>query len=384
MPLSPAARSAFEPIVARRPWSGAVEEREVVACVGIPLWKRKAVSRLLEPDGRQVAHCRLASRAVSLARRREGAVGVWPSRAPAALEQLAEAAGTPLVQIEDGFIRSVGLGAECWLPASIVFDRSGIHFDPSRPSDLERLLTETRFDAALVQRAERLVRQIIALGVTKYNLRGAPAPPRPAGRRTVLVPGQVEDDLSVLLGGAGVEGDLDLLERARALEPDALILYRPHPDVDAGYRRGRLADRQALRFADEVVRGHDLPSLLAAVDAVHVLTSLTGFEALIRGREVVVHGQPFYAGWGLTRDMAPPPRRGRPLAIAELAAAALILYPRYLDPATGELCEPETLVSRLAEPALPPLEVLPCLRRLQAHARRLAGRQPQRLAGRHG
>jgi capsular polysaccharide export protein len=137
-----------------------------------------------------------------------------------------------------------------------------------------------------------------------------------------------------------------------------------------------VADAEALRHADHVVRGHALPTLLAAVDAVHVLTSLTGFEALLRGREVVTHGQPFYAGWGLTRDLAPPPRRGRPLALAELAAGALILYPRYRDPVTGAMCTPETLVARLAENRRPRPALLPALRRLQAEGRRGLGLRP--------
>ena len=48
-------------------------------------------------------------------------------------------------------------------------------------------------------------------------------------RRIVLVTGQVEDDLSVQLGGAGVEGNLDLIRRARAAEPDAWLVFKPHP-----------------------------------------------------------------------------------------------------------------------------------------------------------
>lgn len=111
-----------------------------------------------------------------------------------------------------------------------------------------------------------------------------------------------------------------------------------------------IPDAEALRHADRVVRDADLTRLLDRVDAVHVLTSLTGFEALMRRREVVVHGHPFYAGWGLTRDLAPQsPRRGRTLELAELVAATLILYPLYLDPRTGLRCGPEELVAALGQ-----------------------------------
>jgi capsular polysaccharide export protein len=39
------------------------------------------------------------------------------------------------------------------------------------------------------------------------------------------------------------------------------------------------------------------------------------------------------------------------LTIAELVAAVLILYPRYLDPVTGLPCPPEILVGRMGEGA---------------------------------
>uniref|UniRef100_B0T6Z8 Capsule polysaccharide biosynthesis protein n=1 Tax=Caulobacter sp. (strain K31) TaxID=366602 RepID=B0T6Z8_CAUSK len=355
---------------------GAPPQAAIVACVGVAAWKRASVARLIAADGRasgpsadlgRPAFRARAGPALRRARDLGGAVGVWPSRAPADIESQAQALGVPLVCIEDGFIRSAGLGAECRPPASIVLDRAGVHFDPRRPSDLELHLTHDHFGETLTSRAQQLIERIVALGVTKYNLSGQ-APPFRGGRRTVLVPGQVEDDLSVKLGGAGVAGNLDLLRRVRQIEPDAVVLYRPHPDVEAGYRKGLIRDADALRYVDQVLRGHALPALLTSVDAVHVLTSLTGFEALLRGREVVVHGQPFYAGWGLTRDLSPPPRRGRRLALAELAAAALILYPRYIDPMTGETCSPETLVARLADQPEPRPGLLPALRRLQVGA----------------
>lgn len=62
------------------------------------------------------------------------------------------------------------------------------------------------------------------------------------------------------------------------------------------------------------------------------MTSLTGFDALLRGKRVVVFGRPFYAGWGLTQDMLPIPRRQRQLYLDELVAGALLHYPLYWDP----------------------------------------------------
>ena len=66
------------------------------------------------------------------------------------------------------------------------------------------------------------------------------------------------------------------------------------------------------------------------------MTSTVGFEALIREKPVVTYGMPFYAAWGLTTDRLKCPRRLRKLTLEELVCGALMKYPRYLNPATGE------------------------------------------------
>jgi capsular polysaccharide export protein len=107
-----------------------------------------------------------------------------------------------------------------------------------------------------------------------------------------------------------------------------------------------------------------------------VNTSLAGFEALLRSKPVTTHGVPFYAGWGLTRDLGPVPcRRTATRSLDELVAAVLLLYPRYLDPVTGLPCPPEVLVHRIAEGA--------GARQGGAvvQLRRLQGRWKKRLAG---
>lgn len=327
--------------------------RGIVAACGIAWWKRREIARFLATPGDPLRFFLSERRAIRHAARKNGAVAVWPSRISPGMAERAAAHGVPLVRVEDGFVRSVGLGSNLVPPSSITVDWRGIHYDPGHPSDLEAILADTAFPAPLLDRAERVRETILSAGISKYGGGGAHAfPERRPGRRLVLVPGQVEDDMSVRLGGAGLASNLELVRRARALEPDADIWFRPHPDVDAGHRKGAVADAEVLRFADRVVRGGSMARLLDRVDAVHVLTSLTGFEALLRGRAVTCHGVPFYAGWGLTRDLAPvPTRRGRPRSVAELVAAVLILYPRYLDPVTGLPCPPEVLMTRMADGA---------------------------------
>ncbi len=235
-----------------------------------------------------------------------------------------------VLRLEDGFLRSVGLGAELTRPLSWVVDRSGLYYDATRPSDLETLLAHAEFPPALLARAAALRQRVVAAGVTKYNV-GATRWVRPdAARRVVLVPGQVESDASLAYGAPGIRTNLALLQAARAACPDAWLVYKPHPDVAARLRASGDREHTARDWCDEIVVDADMGALLDAVDAVHVLTSLAGFEALIRGKAVTCHGQPFYAGWGLTTDMLPHPRRQRRLPLDALVAAALILYPTYL------------------------------------------------------
>jgi capsular polysaccharide export protein len=324
--------------------------RSIVVACGMAWWKRAEIRGFLWHPQRPLRIVRSPARALSIARKAGGAVAIWPSRVSPALVENAHAKGVPLVRIEDGFVRSVGLGVDLVPPSSVVVDASGIHFDPSGPSDLETILNGTEMSQRLIDRAKELRETIIAAGISKYSAGTvSTAPERRPGRRLVLVPGQVEDDMSVLTGGDGLTSNLELLRRARALEPEAEIWFRPHPDVDAGHRKGAVPDTEALAHADRIVRGGGMAPLLDAVDAVHVLTSLTGFEALIRGLEVTCHGAPFYAGWGLTRDLgAVPKRRHRRLTLDALVAGVLILYPRYLDPVTRLPCPPEVLVGRMA------------------------------------
>ncbi len=321
--------------------------RPIGALTGMSFWKRQRMRSFFHTGNAAPPLLRTAPAAQRAARGR--AIAAWSSRIP---RGLLENPPPPLIRVEDGFIRSFGLGSGFLPPCSIIADTSGIYYDPAHPSDLENLLLSTHFTPALLARARRLIDLLIHHGITKYGAGTvALALPDAAGRARILVPGQVADDLSVRLGGAGIAGNLDLLARVRAANPNAFIIYKPHPDVDAGHRAGAIPDTAARHHADLIIRGIPMAALIGAVDEVHTLTSLAGFEALLRHRHVVVHGQPFYAGWGLTQDLAPLPRRTRRLTIEELAAGVLLLYPRYLDPVTELPCTAEILAARLADPS---------------------------------
>jgi capsular polysaccharide export protein len=262
------------------------------------------------------------------------------------LAHLAE--GVRVVRVEDGFLRSVGLGADLTRPLSWVFDDLGIYYDARQPSALERSLQTETFSDAELERARSLRRLIVSAGVTKYNLASRHWTRPPGITRVILVPGQVESDASIANGCHGIRTNLELLQAVRQARPAAWIVYKPHPDVVAGLRRGGAGEDRAAQFCDEVVYNGSMHDLLQQVDEVHVMTSLSGFEALLRGRSVVCWGHPFYAGWGLTQDSLPHPRRTRRLQIDTLAAAALLRYPVYVGP-DGCRCSPEQALHSLVE-----------------------------------
>ncbi|HZV57151.1 MAG TPA: hypothetical protein VFF89_05705 [Sphingobium sp.] len=321
--------------------------RPIAAAFGFARWKQDTVESLLWGGTPVPFHPARESLLAQLPP--DSTVAVWKARiSPTFLERL-ESGPWRLLEAEDGFIRSAGLGADCVPPLSIVLDDLGAHYDPAGPSRLEAMLAQHVFTEEEIDRARALREWIVREGVSKYGVGAARPLERPGGaRRHLLVIGQVEDDRSVQFGGGPIKSNLDLLRQVRALEPDAFLIYRPHPDVEAGHRRGAIPPRIAHELCDAIDSKSSIGALIDMVDAVHVITSLAGFETLMRGKPVTTHGTPFFAGWGLTHDLAPvPARRGVTRTLDELVAATLLRYPRYLDPVTNLPCPAEVMVMRL-------------------------------------
>lgn len=307
--------------------------QDTVWAYGFPRWKHKYVRRCLA--GHDVQFLPLQAVVPS-----NGRVLLWGMMPPP------DGCTQPILRMEDGFLRSVGLGADLVRPLSWVIDQTGLYYDATRPSDLETLLATTEFSADLCWRAASLRERILTLGLTKYTLPGKNWR-RPATQRHVsLVVGQVESDASLAFGAPGIRTNLGLLQAVRAAYPDSYLVYKPHPDVVARLRAVGQGEDEARAWCDEIVTDAPMASLLEQVDNVQVITSLAGFEALLRGRRVTCYGLPFYAGWGLTEDKLSCPRRGRSLSLDALIAASLMLYPRYFSH-TG-IMDPETAITSLA------------------------------------
>jgi capsular polysaccharide export protein len=270
-------------------------------------------------------------------------LAVWGSR-PVSRTDL------KVLRLEDGFIRSVGLGAAYARPLSWVVDCTGIYYDATQPSDLENILQTFELTPGLLARAKKLREQIVSAGITKYNLSSKKDWYRPStAQKVLLVIGQVETDASIAKGATTIRTNIELLQQVRKLNPGAFLVYKPHPDVVAKLRKQGVQENKAKLYCNSIVQDTSLDAILAKVDEVHVITSLSGFEAILRDVPVVTYGCPFYAGWGLTKDYVPIERRKRKRSLDELVAAALILYPRYWLLRQKSLAQVETALNQLQQ-----------------------------------
>jgi capsular polysaccharide export protein len=302
--------------------------------VGWVPWKRSIAGDYFRSPGTELRHANSWAQAETLAEGRQDAkLLLWGAAA------LPETALMPVIRVEDGFLRSSGLGAAFHRPLSWVSDDLGIYFDPRTPSGLEILLETGGFSADEILASQELMEFLRDHRLTKYNVGGRVVAwhrKLAKGRKVILIPGQVELDASIKFGSPEIKSNLELLRAVRKAEPDAFLIFKAHPDLVAGARHGQILPAGLEDASDLAVTDGNVLDWLDLCDEVHTMTSTVGFEALIRQVPVVTYGMPFYAAWGLTTDRLACPRRTRKLTLEELVCGALVKYPRYLNPATGE------------------------------------------------
>lgn len=289
---------------------------------------------------------------------------IWGFKASEYLHRFVEKHDLKLWYVEDGFIRSIGLGASKTPPFSLALDSRTPYFNARAESDLEHLLQSYDFtsDPTLLPRAEALMRKILDTGLSKYNL-SSPVDIReiygPKTSRRILVIGQVEDDASIACGCERAVTNNELVELAHIENPGCQIIYKPHPDV-LHQKRQALSDPNEVRHLCKILADVPLSQAFETVDQVYTITSLAGFEALMRGIPVTTVGCPFYSGWGLTDDRQRNERRTRKLGVLEVFAASYILYPKYFDPIHRVSLTPEEAVERLVSLRAGKGEESPC------------------------
>ncbi|CCP03963.1 Capsule polysaccharide export protein kpsC [Erwinia amylovora Ea644] len=269
------------------------------------------------------------------------AIAVWGYRPSGKKEvRAAQSAGKTLMRLEDGFIRSQGLGVEGASPFSMVVDRLGMYYDAGRPSTLERMIQDTPGNSVLAAEAEDAMRTIVNEDLSKFNHALPFKRTTPIPSEVVLVVDQTAGDLSVKWGGGGATDFSRMVNAALSENPNATIWVKVHPDVLSGSRQGYLGavelDDRVHLFTEDV----SPQSLLRVVTKVYVVTSQLGFEALLAGKPVVCFGLPWYAAWGLTDDrhsgaVCLAQRRGR-ASLTALFTAAYLRYSRYIHPSSGQ------------------------------------------------
>ena len=224
---------------------------------------------------------------------------------------------------------------------SLVFDKKSIHYDYSKPSDLEELLQTRVFNNEELNRANQLIKQIKIKNISKYNLRTERVflhKKKSPKQKITIVLGQVETDYSIVYGVPNntiKKTNYALVCKVREDYPNDYIIYKPHPDLEHGLRSKGLEEVFIKNIADSIAYKTAIKDLFEISDRVAVFTSLGGFEALIRNIPVACYGLPFYAGWGLTEDKIInkliKKRRTRKLSLEELVYVAIIEYPYYFS-----------------------------------------------------
>lgn len=258
----------------------------------------------------------------------------------------------PMLFVEDGFLRSVGIGLSGELGMCTIIDDKTLHYDATQPSRLEMTLqSDDEMSESELKRSHRLIASIRRHRLSKYNhapdRRDVPAA---VGRRTILLVDQRFGDASVEFGMASEASFRRMLDDALA-DPQARVIAKLHPDAIGGGKGSYLGPLVAGRSDPRViVIDYDLNphALFDVVDDVWVATSGLGFEALMAGKRVRCYGVPYYAGWGATEDMTPCPRRARRRTVEEIFAVAWLRQSRYMNPVTGERGEIEDVVEFLA------------------------------------
>ena len=325
-------------------------------CVGITPWKKRYINQYLQSQDFAHRHWSkkdLLNVANDVADESESLL-VWGRKSEdSAIEMHLQ--GRPVARMEDGFLRSVGLGSNFTAPRSLVVDDLGIYFDATRPSRLEVLLQNYQCSESEKARAAELINTLKEQRISKYVSANDEAGGSDfyRGKQVLLVIGQVEGDASLRFGTTDVRSNLELLQAVRASNPKSIVVYKPHPDVVSGNRDDGIDNYGKLSsLCDRVEIELPIQNVMHLCEEIHTMTSLAGMEALLWGKKVVTYGRPFYAGWGLTADRCQFERRQRKLTLQELVYISYVEYPAYLDIESGEFTSVEKTIDALVEERL--------------------------------
>ena len=313
-------------------------EKKLALCIGFSEWKRGYIKEYLHHYSPFFTNHRTPTwKLIKLLDtiEQDFDVFIWSYQESAGLLQYFKKNDIPVTRVEDGFIRSIGLGLFETKPLSLAFDKRGLYFNTGTISDLEYILLHhaQHYDVRQLERAKELIRKITSKGISKYNFKKIDKKIEylPKDKKIVLVVGQVEDDMSIRYGCSSPMTNIDLLKKAFSENSDAFIIYKPHPDTLTGVRKTVSPLRECQKFCDVIDAEFQLATFIKVADHIYTITSLSGFEALMYGKKVTCLGSPFYSGWGLTDDRDKRDRIVKvKLSLEQIFYAAYIEYPNYI------------------------------------------------------
>lgn len=265
--------------------------------------------------------------------------GILESDSKKRLRDYAAELKRPLAFIEDGFIRSLGLGLSQEPGRSIILDDLTFYYDATKPSRLETILNSSRKIGFWSRwQARRAIAVITKHKISKYNNAPDVLPESLAANRRrhrILLIDQRAGDASIAGALASDESFSRMLEKAFG-HPDAEVIVKIHPDALCPGKASAISPSLAayegnerLTIVSEAVNPY---CLFAAVDEVYVVASGMGFEALMAGKPVTCFGVPYYAGWGVTTEATIVPRRTQRRTLEEIFFVAWMQMSRYVDP----------------------------------------------------
>ncbi|MGP9675257.1 MULTISPECIES: glycosyltransferase family 29 protein [unclassified Halomonas] len=321
-------------------------EKPKIFVIGFSTWKRYLRACFFEydliflPRDIEVGQFDLNYRHQVLASKKSCQVFIWGLKAPEYILKFLIEEGIATKFVEDGFVRSLQLGATKAPPMSLCLDSKTPYFDATRPSELEELLNHFDFlnKPGLLEEAKEGIKLLVETGVSKYNNSQAVNIEKiygPKNKKRILVLGQVEDDASIIYGCAKKYTNNDVVRLAIEENPDSQVIYKPHPDVLNGHRPYQSNPADVKNIALVLTCDVPLSDAFETIDHVYTITSLGGFEALMRNIKVTTLGCPFYSGWGLTDDRQSNSRRNRSLSLNEIFAISYLVYPTYYKPENG-------------------------------------------------
>jgi capsule polysaccharide export protein KpsC/LpsZ len=323
-------------------------------CINIATWKRVLFDAYLSKEYDNIIYIPLKNDIFDytsiLDKSNKCSVLVWGYRECKNFNRFVENFRVTVIRVEDGFIRSKGLGIDHEIPYSLCFDKNGLYYNAKCRSDFE-ILVENRQNYLtddVLNLARHYRKLFIKRHITKYNVIDSENSFKyPAKtRERILVVGQTESDFSILYSESKIVKNIDLIHFVKSVNPNAEIVYKQHPDDI----RNQVSLNNIKSLCDIIVNSNVLiDDILIGVDKVYTISSLFGLEALIRGFNVYTTGLPFYAGWGLTNDSISSTRRTARLSIDELFALSYLIYPKYFDKSFNQISAKDFLDSFIGE-----------------------------------